>query len=78
MKNILSVVVAAIVFTLVASNAKEENKPVALTQQQTQCFDVAQSQAKAIPGKDVYYSFAVECGSKEEAHAFRTGAYTKA
>lgn len=78
MKNILSVVVAAIVFTLVASNAKEENKTTVLTQQQTQCFDIAQMQAKAIPGKDVYYSFAIECGSKEEARAFRTGEFTKA
>ena len=77
MKAIIVAAVAALI-TLAAMDSKDDKQPIVLTQKQMQCFDVAQSQAKAIPGKDVYYTFAVECGSKEEAHAFRTGTYTKA
>ena len=77
MKAIIVAAVATLI-TLAAMDSKGDKQPIVLTQHQTQCFDVAQSQAKAIPGKDVYYIFAVECGSKEEARAFRTGAYTKA
>ena len=77
MKAIIVAAVATLI-TLAAMDSKGDKQPIVLTQQQMQCFDVAQSQAKAIPGKDVYYTFAVECGSKEEAHAFRTGTYTKA
>lgn len=77
MKAIIVAAVAALI-TLAAMDSKDDKQPIVLTQKQMQCFDVAQSQAKAIPGKDVYYTFAVECGSKEEAHAFRTDTYTKA
>ena len=77
MKAIIVATVATLI-TLAAMDSKGDKQPIVLTQKQMQCFDVAQSQAKAIPGKDVYYTFAVECGSKEEAHAFRTGTYTKA
>ena len=77
MKAIIVAAVASII-TLAAMDSKGDKQPIVLTQKQMQCFDVAQSQAKAIPGKDVYYTFAVECGSKEEAHAFRTDTYTKA
>ena len=77
MKAIIVAAVATLI-TLAAMDSKGDKQTVTLTQQQTQCFDIAQMQAKTIPGKDVYYTFAVECGSKEEAHAYRTGAYTKA
>ena len=77
MKAIIVAAVATLI-TLAAMDSKGDKQNVTLTQQQTQCFDIAQMQAKTIPGKDVYYTFAVECGSKEEAHAFRTGTYTKA
>ena len=77
MKAIIVVAVATLI-TLAAMDSKGDKQPNVLTQQQEQCFDIAQMQAKAIPGKDVYYSFAVECGSKEETHAFRAGTYTKA
>ncbi len=80
MKAIIVAAVATLI-TLAAMDSmdsKGDKQPIVLTQKQMQCFDVAQSQAKAIPGKDVYYTFAVECGSKEEAHAFRTDTYTKA
>ena len=77
MKAIIVAAVATLI-TLAAMDSKGDKQSIVLTQQQMQCFDVAQSQAKAIPGKDVYYTFAVECGSKEEAHAFRTDTYTKA
>ena len=77
MKAIIVAAVATLI-TLAAMDSKGDKQTVTLTQQQTQCFDIAQMQAKTIPGKDVYYTFAVECGSKEEAHAFRTGTYTKA
>ena len=75
MKLVTLVLVA---LTLTACGSKETVKPVTLTSKQTRCFDVAENLAKTIPGKDVYYNFAIECGSKEEARAFRTGTYTKA
>ena len=77
MKAIIVAAVATLI-TLAAMDSKGDKQPIVLTQQQTQCFDIAQMQAKTIPGKDVYYTFAVECGSKEEARAFRTGEFTKA
>ncbi len=77
MKAIIVVAVATFI-TLAAMGSKGDKQPIVLTQQQAQCFDIAQLQAKSIPGKDVYYTFAVECGSKEQAQAFRTGTYTKA
>ena len=77
MKAIIVAAVATLI-TLAAMDSKGDKQTVTLTQQQTQCFDIAQMQAKTIPGKDVYYTFAVECGSKEQAQAFRTGTYTKA
>ena len=77
MKAIIVAAVATLI-TLAAMDSKGDKQPLVLTQKQTQCFDIAQSQAKSIRGKDVYYTFAVECGSKEEARAFRTGTYTKA
>ncbi len=78
MKAIIVAAVATIITLAAMDDSKGDKQPIVLTQKQMQCFDVAQSQAKAIPGKDVYYTFAVECGSKEEAHAFRTDTYTKA
>ena len=77
MKAIIVAAVATLI-TLAAMDSKGDKQSIVLTQQQTQCFDIAQLRAKSIPGKDVYYTFAVECGSKEEARAFRTGTYTKA
>ena len=77
MKAIIVAAVATLI-TLAAIAFKGDKQPIVLTQQQAQCFDIAQLQAKSIPGKDVYYTFAVECGSKEQAQAFRTGTYTKA
>lgn len=77
MKSIIVAIVASLIL-VVTITSKDEDQSIALTQQQAQCFEIAQYQAKTIPGKDVYYTFAVECGSKEEAHAFRTGTYTKA
>lgn len=76
MKAIIVAAVATLI-TLAAMDSKGDKQPIVLTQQQTQCFDIAQLQAKSIPGKDVYYTFAIECGSKEEARAFRTGEFTK-
>ena len=66
----LSLAVASFI-TLAAVESKSVPEQITLTQQQGQCFDVAQMLASAIPGKDVFYTFAVECGSKEQAHAFQ-------
>lgn len=77
MKTVLTIIVSLSILLAACAFKKEEPTVVSLNQHQRSCFDVALNQAKAIPGKDVYYKFAIECGSKEEARAFRTNTFNK-
>ena len=78
MKTVLTIIVSLSILLAACAFKKEEPTTVSLSQQQRTCFDVALNRAKAIPGNDVYYKFAIECGSEEEARAFRTNNFTKA